>query len=535
MKKLVQNITLAHLVLFLASFFIIFDSNFVFAANRGTDFNVGLTVTGVVDITPPSQPTALVATAVSDTQISLSWIASTDDVAVTGYRIYRDNVLIATTALLSYADSGLVSDTSYTYKVSAIDSALNESITSAVSTATTQSAPVVPSTGGGGYWATTVAPTITSATIETSLTSVLVTWNTDQDTRAVISWGKTSNAEIGSLSKSLYQKSDSATITDLLPDTTYYVTITVTSAIGGGITTVQKIFTTPHVQPEIPSVPQVPVINVGNVTLSEIRNDTPNGLGSALSLTWQNPSLNFDTVIVVRSPKFFPTDSLGGKIIYQGNSNTVVDQSIEQGVLYYYTIFVKDRLGNYSSGVGTMGGISLPSGVFSNENGNTNLTSGIVFGDLQFTQVGLALENHNDHIIVDAQNGLQINLTSTKIPANIKTIKVTVSELGNNKNSLMFLLALNKDTSSYEAMVVPPQKSGVYQTKFSLYDYKDQEVGYVNGTMTVVGQKYLSAQNNTFITYIRNNFIPILWLVLFWTFLFGLRKRRHDQEKDNQN
>ncbi|HVY68158.1 MAG TPA: fibronectin type III domain-containing protein, partial [Patescibacteria group bacterium] len=41
------------------------------------------------DTTPPTAPTNLTATAASSTQINLSWTASTDNVGVTGYNVYR--------------------------------------------------------------------------------------------------------------------------------------------------------------------------------------------------------------------------------------------------------------------------------------------------------------------------------------------------------------------------------------------------------------------------------------------------------------
>jgi chitodextrinase len=75
----------------------------------------------------PSAPTSLAATDVSDTRIRLSWTASTDNVGVAGYRIYRDGAAIATTAEVSYEDTGLSPLTVYAYRVSAYDAAGNES------------------------------------------------------------------------------------------------------------------------------------------------------------------------------------------------------------------------------------------------------------------------------------------------------------------------------------------------------------------------------------------------------------------------
>src|SRR5262249_18257765 len=68
---------------------------------------------------------------VGDTTATLSWTASHDDVAVAGYRLYRDGNLVKTTAATSVIDTGLTPSTTYTYRVSAFDYASNESNQSA--------------------------------------------------------------------------------------------------------------------------------------------------------------------------------------------------------------------------------------------------------------------------------------------------------------------------------------------------------------------------------------------------------------------
>jgi hypothetical protein len=77
--------------------------------------------------TLPSMPTGLQATAISKSQIDLSWNASTDNIGITGYRIYRGGTQIATTANTIYQDTGLSPSTTYSYAVSAYDAAGNES------------------------------------------------------------------------------------------------------------------------------------------------------------------------------------------------------------------------------------------------------------------------------------------------------------------------------------------------------------------------------------------------------------------------
>ena len=81
------------------------------------------------DTTPPSTPANLSATVTSPSQINLSWSASTDNVAVTGYNVYRDGTLIGTATANNYSDTGLAPSTLHSYWVSAVDSSNNVSTT----------------------------------------------------------------------------------------------------------------------------------------------------------------------------------------------------------------------------------------------------------------------------------------------------------------------------------------------------------------------------------------------------------------------
>ncbi len=104
------------------------------------------------DTQVPSAPTTLVVTAVSTTQLALTWAPSTDNVGVTGYRIERCQGAgcstfsqVGTASATSYSDTGLSVSTSYTYRVRASDAASNLSSYSSVAGATTLT-PVAPPT-----------------------------------------------------------------------------------------------------------------------------------------------------------------------------------------------------------------------------------------------------------------------------------------------------------------------------------------------------------------------------------------------------
>ncbi|KKT61854.1 MAG: chitosanase, partial [Candidatus Giovannonibacteria bacterium GW2011_GWA1_44_29] len=92
------------------------------------------------DTSAPSVPTGLTATAVSSSQINISWTASTDNVGVAGYKVFRGGVQIATvTTGTSYSNTGLSQATTYSYTVSAYDAAGNNSAQSTSVSAATQS------------------------------------------------------------------------------------------------------------------------------------------------------------------------------------------------------------------------------------------------------------------------------------------------------------------------------------------------------------------------------------------------------------
>jgi hypothetical protein len=99
----------------------------------------------VTDATAPAAPTNPALTVVSSSQIDVSWTASTStDVAK--YNLYRATsgtpTLYQTVSGSPYHDTGLTAGTTYTYQISAVDAAGNESPKTASKSATT--------TGGGG-------------------------------------------------------------------------------------------------------------------------------------------------------------------------------------------------------------------------------------------------------------------------------------------------------------------------------------------------------------------------------------------------
>lgn len=89
-----------------------------------------------VDTEAPTVPTGLTGS-VAGTAATLRWQASTDNVAVSAYDLYRNNAKVGSTSNLTYTDSGLSANTAYTYAVAARDAQGNVSARSVSLTLTT--------------------------------------------------------------------------------------------------------------------------------------------------------------------------------------------------------------------------------------------------------------------------------------------------------------------------------------------------------------------------------------------------------------
>ncbi len=162
-----------------------------------SNFNLRITVCNGGDCgddTPPSVPTNLVVTAVTTSQVNLSWDASIDPGSpasgVLGYSIYRNGggSPVATTSGTSYSDTGLSSGTLYSYSVLAYDVVLNESAQSSTVSTTTLSIPSNEPVASNGLPAGSLAAGTTQTTM-----------SLDTDIAATCKYGTTANTAYSSL------------------------------------------------------------------------------------------------------------------------------------------------------------------------------------------------------------------------------------------------------------------------------------------------------------------------------------------------
>ena len=122
------------------------------------------------DTTPPTAPHTLTAGVTGNTQIEVTWRRAQDNVAVTGYRIYRNGSSTphVSLAVTHYTDTGLTPGTTYTYTVRAVDAAGNESAPSGAASARTPGTAPVPDTTPPSTPGTPAATAVSSSRIDLS-------------------------------------------------------------------------------------------------------------------------------------------------------------------------------------------------------------------------------------------------------------------------------------------------------------------------------------------------------------------------------
>jgi chitodextrinase len=483
MKKYFLNINIIVSIVFLGLFTLCSVSY-----GAGSTFETRLSVIAD-DYTAPTIPTGLVATTLSSTQINLVWDASTDDVAVAGYRIFRDGGIIASTTSLFYQDNGLTASTSYSYTVGAFDSVPRYSGESSLAYATTTAAPVaspsptveVNATSTSGSNSGSAGLNIYNLFVTTSDTFGVIDFKTNQPSQAKVFWGKTSDYEIGSVSGLFYEISHSVNIKDLEPNTKYFYKIEVLSS-SGRVVSYQSFFQTRK------SAQESLLTNVQNFKAIPLEN--------SIALDWNNPSsVNFDSVRLIKSDKFFPRDIFDGEAIYEGIGESYQDRDVKIGKTYYYSIFAKDINGTYSSGAlaqarikpdGEVEIFPKPTDPFDGIDVLKNVDQKIAqlsLIDFDFIQDGKKLFSEGNNVIIDGSKNLTISLGYEKIPEILKTIAFTLIDPEDSTKIFPFLLRVNKDKTAYEATIAPLGKSGKYEMKIIILDYKNQGLKRLEGSL----------------------------------------------------
>lgn len=263
----------------------------------------------------PSQPENLHAVSVASNSVQLQWAASTDNVAVSGYRIFRDSILITSINGTSYQDTTVTASTSYQYYVEAYDAANNSNVSNTLSVTTLVL--VIPDTTPP-----TVPANLRTSTSPTA-SSVSLVWNAATDNIGVSGYRIYRNGVLRTITASTSYVDNT-----VLASTSYtYVAIAFDTANNTSSSNTLAINTPAPADISAPTAPgnlrTFSTPTVAQVGL--IWNASTDNVGVAYYRVYRNSTQ-----------------------ISQTTNTTYTDNSVAAGTSYSYTIRAYDAAGNYS-------------------------------------------------------------------------------------------------------------------------------------------------------------------------------------------
>ena len=163
-----------------------------------------------LDITPPARPTGLNAVLRRTTSVSLAW-NNVNDADLAYYKIFRNNVFVATSAENKFNDTGLAPNTQYQYRVLAADTSGNEGF---------QSDTLIVSTPE----LDTTEPSVSDVyVLLLTDTTARITWLTNENATSSVLYGIDSANQAAA--NNTYTLNHSITLTNLVRDSNYTFTI----------------------------------------------------------------------------------------------------------------------------------------------------------------------------------------------------------------------------------------------------------------------------------------------------------------------
>ncbi len=439
----------------------------LFALAQTSEFEITL-FTGI-DTTAPTTPIIQTVEPVSSNQIDIVWSASTDNIIVNGYRVFRDGVQVATTTQTSFNDTGLTASTTYEYTIDAFDYVFNFSSSSLPAATTTLPIFIAPPTPTSTPSATnnaTAVVSIDALNIDAMVRSATVQLFTTLPTTYTLRFGRTSQYELGTISNGVFRTEHVSELNNLEPGTKYYVEVTVYGARG-----------------------QQSVQRETFVTDAAITTDTPLSVTNALVdvmedtavIRWDNPDPLEGVVRVVRNYLFYPQNQSDGVVVYEGTGESFTDTAVlKDREKYYYTIFVLAPDGRVSAGVvlraskdtlapdiATSTPTTTPTINEPLEEGGSILNPSDIF----FTFNGQTL-SFSTMSELPVRTPILVSIPKEALPPNLKSVLVSVQNPINNNETTVYLLKLRADEKAYEARFVSSNVEGEGRIMVELYDYE---------------------------------------------------------------
>ncbi len=352
-------------------------SNHIFFDVSNTNFTI---TAGSTDTVAPTAPT-LAASGTTQTTTSLSWSGATDNVAVTGYDVYKDGVLLGSTASSTYSVSGLSASTTYAFTVKAKDAAGNASVASnSVSVTTLAPAP------------DTTAPTAATLSASgTTFTSTNLSWSGATDNVGVTGYDVYQDG--------IFKASTASTtfsVTGLTSSTTYSFTVNAKDA-AGNISVASNTVSVTTLTPDT-TAPTAPTLSASGTT------------ATSTTLSWTGAT---DNVAVTGYNVYRGTTLIGTTT----TATTYAVSGLTASTAYTFYVQAKDAAGNISIASNTVSVTTLASTVTYCTASATNTADErigkVTFGTINNTSTGTAGYENFTAISTNAVPGTAYTITIT--------------------------------------------------------------------------------------------------------------------------
>ncbi len=286
------------------------------------NINLDYIILTSLDAEPPTAPEGLKSTGKSGSTVNLSWMASTDNMGIGGYKIYRDGKAVNSRLVTdtAYTDTGLIPDTSYTYYVKAVDASGNESVASETISVTTDPPDTLPPTAPGDLRNTGK----TGSTVSLS-------WTASNDNVGVSGYTVYRN---GTAVNSKLITDTSYTDTGLIPNTTYTYYVTAKDGAANESATSSMISVTTNPDSQGPTAP-------GALT-------STGKTANSISLSW---IASTDNVSVAGYTIYRDGTAVNSTLITE---TIYTDNGLSPGKTYSYYVKATDAAGNQSQASNTI-------------------------------------------------------------------------------------------------------------------------------------------------------------------------------------
>lgn len=313
---------------------------------------------------------------------------------------------------------------------------------------------------------------ILNSNINVGINYAIISWDTIVPTYGSVSWGVGEGYNDGIINSHKITTHHEIVIENLLANTKY--SFFINSSLPQYYYAKKLGTFTTLLIPEIKIIPSIYDL------ITQTTNDS-------VILSWNNPdSSDFYGVRIVRSPFFYPTDPLGGKIIYDGNGTYVRDADVLLDQKYYYTAFSYDKDFNFSAGpvVETI----IKSQLATSTQGARTETGELInfpINNFMFMEDNSQLTLSSSTITSHTLGNLKIIIDVNKFSNKIKTLVMKIEDSSDLSHSFYYSFNLDSTNNIFYLNLPSFKIENNYPFTIQAYDSANQAIYITEGLFTI--------------------------------------------------